>query len=298
VCTNAKQDLFTRSAPTAYLLNYPNRLTPFAAQHSPFQKLATMTTTSALAELSALENSRDLDLEEARSIQDLMLPGNALCLGPVTISHEFQPVTEVGGDFLDYFALADGTIGLYLGDVCGKGLPAALYAALAVGTLRGVHKTGQSPSNVLGMLNRRLTIRGIPRRYTAIQYAVFDPISSVMRVASAGMSGPFHVSAKGCRALQLSGLPPGLFADATYDTFDLQLAPGDSVLFCTDGILDALNSHGESFGIERLTHLCASPGQLSARELLGQIFAAVEDFAQGQPQHDDMAATVFHCAES
>jgi sigma-B regulation protein RsbU (phosphoserine phosphatase) len=253
-----------------------------------------MTTISAIAELSALENARDLDLEEARGIQSLMLPGDALRHGPVTISHEFQPVSEVGGDFLDYFSLADGNVGLYLGDVCGKGLPAALYAALAVGTLRGVHKSGQPPDNVLHMLNRRLTIRGNPRRYSAVQYAVFDPHARQMHIASAGMCGPYHISEDGCRALALSGLPPGLFPDATYDSAVLHLAPGDSVIFCTDGILEALNSRGESFGDERLVELCCAHREGSGPQLLTQLFAAVADFAGLAPQHDDMAAIVFH----
>src|SRR4029077_8941010 len=84
-----------------------------------------------------IEKLREEELEEARAIQSVMLPGQALRAGSVRISHEFQPIAAVGGDFLDYFQLSDGTIGLYLGDVSGKGLPAAMYAALAVGTLRG-----------------------------------------------------------------------------------------------------------------------------------------------------------------
>src|SRR5262245_10049767 len=94
------------------------------------------------AELHAIERLREEELEEARSIQSVMLPVESLRGASVRISHAFQPVTEVGGDFLDYFELTDGCYGLYLGDVSGKGLPAAMYAALAVGTLRGVHKTG------------------------------------------------------------------------------------------------------------------------------------------------------------
>src|SRR5579859_4580163 len=124
-------------------------------------------------ELSVLEKLHEEGLEEARSIQSLMLPTDALHAGSIEIRHEFQPMEAVGGDFLDYFALPDGTIGLYLGDVSGKGLPAAMYAALAVGTLRGVHKTGQPPCNVLATLNRRLLVRGVPRRYSAAQYAIF-----------------------------------------------------------------------------------------------------------------------------
>lgn len=105
----------------------------------------------------------------------------------MTICHEFQPIAAVGGDFLDYFELTDGTVGLYRGDVSGKGLPDAFYAALTVGTLRGVHKTGTSPSDVRATLNRRLMIRGMPRRHVAFQYAVFDPGSRDLRIASAGV---------------------------------------------------------------------------------------------------------------
>jgi phosphoserine phosphatase RsbU/P len=126
-------------------------------------------------ELSVIERLHEEGLEEARSIQSLMLPTDALHAGSIEICHEFQPMAAVGGDFLDYFELPDGTIGLYAGDVSGKGLPAALYAALAVGTLRGIHKTGQSPADVMSMLNRRLMMRGVSRRHAAMQYAVYNP---------------------------------------------------------------------------------------------------------------------------
>src|SRR3981189_936720 len=127
-----------------------------------------MNTTVPLLELHVLEQLREEELEEARAFQSRRLPSEALRAGAVTIAHEFQPIAAVGGDFLDYFELTDGSIGLYLGDVSGKGLPAAMYAALAVGTLRGVHKTGQSPALVLSTLNRRLMIRGTPRRHAAM----------------------------------------------------------------------------------------------------------------------------------
>ena len=254
-----------------------------------------MTTTAPLVELRALEKLREEELEEARSIQGVMLPAEPLRTANVRISHEFQPVTEVGGDFLDYFELTDGCIGLYLGDVSGKGLPAAMYAALAVGTLRGIHKTGQSPALVLSTLNRRLMIRGTPRRHAAMQYAVFDPRTREMQIASAGMPGPFHLTARGCRVMEIQGIPPGLFdPGVTYETSQLILEPDDSVLFFTDGISDAFDIEGESFGIERLQAICETQVFGSPTELLGQIFSAVECFARGRTQHDDMAAAVFH----
>ena len=249
-------------------------------------------------EPAELEKLRGEELEEARAIQDAMLPTESLRAGGVTISHQFQPVAAVGGDFLDYFELSDGSVGLYLGDVSGKGLPAAMYAALAVGTIRGVHKTGQPPNLVLATLNRRLMLRGMPRRHAAIQYAVFHPNTREMHIASAGMPGPLHLSAKGCRTLEISGIPPGLFVTACYESVTMTLEPGDSVFFCTDGLTDAFNRRGEQFGIDRLQELCEAERKATLVELLEKAFAAVENFAQGRAQHDYMAAAVLHLSET
>jgi serine phosphatase RsbU (regulator of sigma subunit) len=127
-----------------------------------------MLTISPVAEERATEKVRLEELEEARAIQNVMLPAEVLRSGPVTIAHKFQPVDLVGGDFLDYFELPNRTIGFYVGDVSGKGLPAAMYSALAVGILRGIHKTGQAPADVLSLLNKRLMSRGGLRRHAAI----------------------------------------------------------------------------------------------------------------------------------
>ena len=258
-----------------------------------------MNTVVPLVEPTAIEKEREAELEEARAIQSVMLPGQSLCArGGVSIHHEFQPVSAVGGDFLDYFELSDGTFGLYLGDVSGKGLPAAMYAALAVGTLRGVHKTGQPPSNVLSTLNRRLLVRGVPRRYSATQYAVFEPGTRKMSIASAGMPGPYHLTSKNCRVLEIPGMPPGLFPEIDYDTATIVLETGDSVLFCTDGITDAFNSEKEPFGIERLQAVCEANLRAQPADLLRRIFSAVEEYAGGRRQHDDMAAAVFHYGDA
>ncbi len=253
-----------------------------------------MNTTAPPLELQTIEKLREEELEEARAIQSMMMPVESLRARGVMISHAFQPIAAVGGDFLDYFELTDGTVGLYLGDVSGKGLPAALYAALAVGTLRGVHKTGTTPHDVLATLNRRLMIRGMPRRHAAMQYGVFDPRTHELQVTSAGMPGPFHLCANGCRSLELNGIPPGLFPASSYESLTLRLQPGDSVLFCTDGITDAFSRNGEQFGAERLQNLCGAQQFASPTELLGRVFSTVENFARGREQHDDMAAALFH----
>jgi phosphoserine phosphatase RsbU/P len=254
-----------------------------------------MNTVITLVELQTIEKMREEELEEARSIQSMMMPAESLHTDCVTISHAFQPMAEVGGDFIDYFELSDRTVGIYLGDVSGKGLPAAMYAALAVGTLRGVHKTGLTPDSVVSLLNKRLLIRGLPRRHCALQYAVFQPATRVMQITSAGMPAPLHLSSNGCRVLDLGGIPPGLFATAQYEASTLRLEPGDSVFFCTDGITDAFDLRGDQFGTERLQALCASKRDTPAA-LLDSIFSAIKKFALGREQHDDMAAALFHLA--
>jgi len=116
-----------------------------------------------------------------------------------------------------------------------------------------------------------------------------------MQIASAGMPCPFLISPHGCRPVEISGIPPGLFATTVaYETSKLTLTPGDSVLFLTDGVTEAFNTEGEGFGIERLQQICEAQVYSSPRELLVRIFSAVDDFARGRVQHDDMAAAVFH----
>lgn len=247
-------------------------------------------------EVTALEKLRAEELEEALHIQNTMLPAGPLQSGKVVILHDFRPVSEVGGDFLDYFELPDQSLGLYLGDVSGKGLPAALYAALAVGTLRGVHKTGQCPGAVLSLLNRRLLVRGIPRRHAAVQYAVFDPVRREMQLASGGLPGPLHLTAQGCHKLHLPGMPAGLFMEAEYSITKISVEPGDSVLFFTDGITDAVNEVEELFGMERLVETCVTHAKEGPKRILARLFDSIGRFSRGLPQHDDMTAAVFHCA--
>jgi phosphoserine phosphatase RsbU/P len=241
-----------------------------------------------------LKNFRQEELEEARAVQSLMLPSEVLCAGPVIIAHQFEPVDIVGGDFVDYFSMDNGSVGFYVGDVSGKGLPAAMYAALAVGILRSVHKTDQSPGEILSALNKRLMSCGGLRRHAAIVYGVFNPHTREMHLSSAGMPGPLYFSDKGCRVVDLSGVPPGLFADSEYETLTLKLEPGDSILVCSDGIIEAQDARYDDFGIARLTSVCNQNLTTSPTELLLRIFTAVHDFTDVIRQHDDMSAVIFH----
>lgn len=241
---------------------------------------------------SSLEKIREYEIEEARNIQQAMLPAGPLRAQAIEFASKFLPAAEVGGDFLDYFQLSDRKVGLYLGDVVGKGLPAAMYAALAVGTMRGIHKTGKPPSSVLELFNQRMRVRVLPGRYCAVQYAVFDPIASELWYANAGLPKPLLISPAGCMELGEGGLPAGLFPGSRYTEHTVALTAGDAVLFTTDGLLDARNPQGDDFGPERLMEVCGESRNEPPESLLGAVFAAVEAFCDGAPQGDDMTAAL------
>lgn len=105
-----------------------------------------------------------------------MPTGNLISAG-VEVAYRFSPFAEVGGDFTDFFLLPNGLVGLYLGDVVGKGLAAAMYAALVMGTIRGINKTGEDTAAVLTLLNKRLLVRPITGRYCATRHALRAPRS-------------------------------------------------------------------------------------------------------------------------
>ncbi len=238
------------------------------------------------------DSERAHEMEEARFIQQAMVAQEPLKTSALEFSVLFRPMEEVGGDFLDYFWLEDKQFGFYIGDVVGKGLPAAMYGALAVGTLRGINKTGEPPPNVLKGLNQRLRSRVIPGRYCAVQYGTFDPATQRLNFANAGLPLPLLISAGGCIEVGEGGLPSGLFPHSEYVHSSFELAAGDAVLFSTDGIAEARNSKDEEFGIERLIEVCAANRCKHADELLAAIAAALDDFTNGTRQHDDMTAGV------
>lgn len=242
--------------------------------------------------LKRIEQLRAFEIEEARSIQRAMVCVESLRIEPVEIASRFRPVTEVGGDFLDYFRLEDQRLGLYLGDVVGKGLAAAMYAALAMGTIRGIHKSGTAPTTVMALLNERLRMRVVPGRYCALQYAVYDPATRELSYANAALPRPILVSPRGCREVGEGGLPSGLFAGAEYERYSVELQPGEAVLFCTDGILEARNAQEDDFGLERMLAVCAGNAEAGADTLLDKLFAEVDAFTGDGPAHDDMTAIV------
>ena len=229
-------------------------------------------------------------MREARLIQQSLLPTASLRDLGIEIAFRFTPFFQVGGDFVDFFRLPDGLIGLYVGDVVGKGLPATMYGALVMGILRGIRKSDIDTCTVLSLLNQRLRQRPLPGRFCATLYAVFDPSTRTLAFSNAGLPFPLHASATECRPIGEGGLPSGLVSCATYDQHIIQLSPGDAVLFATDGLHESLNPEGLEFCDARISELWAQCQSKSATASLDYLFDGLRAFSSGVQPHDDITA--------
>jgi len=250
--------------------------------------MSTGSAVEAVAWPHTLEAARD----EARLIQDSLLPRGTLRGDGFEVAFRFAPLGEVGGDFADFFNLPNGLVGMYMGDVVGKGLIAAMYASLVMGTIRGINKTGEDTAAVLGLLNKRLRVRPVPGRYSSMIYALFNPASGQLAFSNAGVPLPLLVSGDGCRSLGEGGFPSGMFPDAEYEIHKVQLSPGDAVLFATDGLHEMRNEQNEDLSWGKLEEIWQQCRCKSADECLDFLFDEVGAFSAGSGSHDDITAVV------
>ncbi|MGH9811932.1 MAG: PP2C family protein-serine/threonine phosphatase [Candidatus Acidiferrales bacterium] len=230
--------------------------------------------------------------ELARAVQRSLL-STAHARGPgYELVGRFAPALEVAGDFYDHFVFGGGLVGFYVGDVQGKGLAAAMYAALVSGIMRGLQKAGCGPGTVLDFLNRRLCLRPIPGKFCALAYVTLDPVRRRLAWANAGLPYPLLCRHGKAKRLKLDGLPIGLFPETKYAERELGLEPGDVVLLYTDGLTDSLEHRGVRDGealVRRLLESArgGSVAQIADR-LLAQLVAPDSPRRRRlEPLHDD-----------
>lgn len=235
----------------------------------------------------------EYEREEARQIQLSLLPAGPLAAPSHEVAFRFSPFGGVGGDFADFFMLPNGLVGLYMGDVVGKGLSAALYAALVMGLLRGIHKEGTDPATALTVLNKRMLVRPVLGRFATTLYATFDPVSRKLTFANAGLPLPLLASKTSCTSVGEGGLPSGLFPFAAYENYSVQLAPGDAVLFASDGLHELRDRYDQDFSRERLAEIWRESYNKPTDESLGCLFEEARAFSEdGSEQRDDITALV------
>jgi phosphoserine phosphatase RsbU/P len=268
-------------------------LQPEAFSENHEHVLATLGSTIAIAienaclydALRRAEQRKRQDLERAREVQQLLLPKTMPSTQGLDVAVQYLPANELGGDFYDFLPYSDGKLAIAVGDVSGKGSAAALLACLGVGILRehAVHQPSP-PADMLADLNGHLQIPGSNGRFIAMAFGIYDPAKSELCLASAGFPPPLLIRAREVTEVAVSGVPLGLLPDITYDPVSLALQPGDTVVFCSDGVHEQTNALEEEFGLGRLVaHLAEACGSSSAERIAGDIVRAIEAYAGTDP---------------
>jgi sigma-B regulation protein RsbU (phosphoserine phosphatase) len=238
------------------------------------------------------EKQMERDLVLARELQRRLLPPCCPVLPNAELAAAFHPARFVGGDLYDFVPYGNGLVGIAVGDVSGKGAPAAIYAALAAGFLRSHSTREPGPAEMMIAVNRSLTERPISAQYVSMAYAVWDDAQRQLRIANSGLPHPIYCHRGKVEVAPVSGLPMGLFADADYDELTYKPRPGDLFVFFSDGITDAVNARGEMLGRARLESIVAGHCEEPARAVVDAVVQAVATHAAGVDAFDDHTIVV------
>jgi sigma-B regulation protein RsbU (phosphoserine phosphatase) len=263
---------------------------------------------AALVEKERLEH----ELELARNLQRRILPDRFPEHPLVSFAARSRPARKVGGDFYDVIPLSDGLIGLVMADVSDKGMPAALYMALArsliraealrergcvedqLRAVRSEPRPQASPRRVLLNVHRLLMEMSRAEVFVTVFYGVLDPVTGSLIYARAGHDRPLVLEpATGCcQPLAAGGMALGFVEDVYLDEARVDLHPGEVLILYTDGLTDAESPEGEFFGVERLRQTICRAGAIGAHALCDFVFEQVVEFQAGAGQFDDMALLV------
>jgi sigma-B regulation protein RsbU (phosphoserine phosphatase) len=250
-------------------------------------------------ELRANQERLEKEVRFAQRVQMALLPaGPPKRLKGVEAAAAFDPARELGGDFHDYLSPESNTLVVTLGDVSGKGVPAALYSAFAAELVRGrtfrrrYQPDRSTPAGILSSVNTILHQRQLEEYYCTLVYAVFDLKRRTLTMANSGLPYPIRWSQGVCSQIELAGVPVGSFQGTTYDEITLALHQGDIFVFYSDGVSEAMNDAGEEFTSERLMEVVKESVHLPAAKIVDAIVAAVAEWRAGAPPNDDMTAVV------
>jgi sigma-B regulation protein RsbU (phosphoserine phosphatase) len=248
---------------------------------------------ATLYERIAREEQRmERDLAMAREVQHHLLPPTCPSMQGAELAARFNPAHAIGGDLYDFLDYTLPLACIVVGDVSGKGAPAALYAALVSGILRSLARDEPYPADMLQAVNRSLNHRRLDAQYLVLTCALWDDEKRTLRVANSGNPRPIYCHEGHAHMLEAAGLPLGMFEEVSHDEVTIHAQAGDVFAFFSDGIVDASNSNDEAFGRSRVEHVIAKHADGSAREIVDAIFKATEEFAAGAEVFDDQTVVV------
>jgi PAS domain S-box-containing protein len=227
----------------------------------------------------------DQELRVARLIQQTLLPKSVPELEGYQIAAYYQPAREVGGDFYDFLKQPHGRLGLIVGDATGHGMPAALVMATTRGMLRTSAQTSDSPSEVLQRVNNILYPEISPHMFVTCLAALLDSRTGRLQYANAGHDLPYLRHTDGVSELRATGMPLGLMPNMSYEEKEITLEPGESVLFYSDGLVEAHDPRREMFGFPRMQGFVgAHPGGAT---LIDSLLAELERFTGEEWEQED-----------
>jgi phosphoserine phosphatase RsbU/P len=260
--------------------------------------LETLATEAAVAIENArlyretLEKARlDQEIRIAAEIQQALLPRLSYAGAFFDAAGSTLPCRSIGGDFFDYVELPGGQFAFALGDVAGKGPPAALLSAMVQGIIAAQSASTDGPSATLTRVNQAMLRRAIEARYATTFYGVLEPTGEVA-FCNAGHNPPFVLGRNGVSRLDRGGPPLGLFEGIPFDEGCVRLEPGDWVIVFSDGVSEALSVAGEEFGDARIAEVAREHYDHEPTVLLEGLLSSVRTFTTGAPQGDDVTAMV------
>ena len=239
------------------------------------------------------------DLQVAAEIQRSFLPDTIPASEGFSIAAKSIPAKEVGGDFFDVVPLAviplpEHQTGVMIGDVSGKGVPAALFMALSCIVVRVTAPWFAEPEKVISEANPVISANSKTGMFVTLFYGILDSRAQSLAYVNAGHNPPlvFRAGSDTVDELPATGIALGIMEDAEYNQATASLSPGDIVVLYTDGVTEAINSREEMFEVERLVSVVRQNQARSAQEILDAIIAAVFAFSGDQPQFDDITVMV------
>ncbi|MGH9200606.1 MAG: SpoIIE family protein phosphatase [Vicinamibacterales bacterium] len=239
------------------------------------------------------------ELQFAQRVQKALLPQELpKKLRGVDVAWHLDPARELGGDLFDFLSPEPHTLVVAVGDVSGKGVPAALYSAAIGEMIRGrtfrrrLEKERSTPAGVLTAMNRILHERHLEEYYCTLCYSMFDLKNKNVVFANSGLPYPIRCSGGSVAQIDMPGVPLGTFGSSAYDEVRLPLETGDVFVFCSDGIFEAFDETGREFGTGRVIDVIKASWQRPAKEIVGEMLAAVHRFCGDAEQSDDRTIVV------
>jgi phosphoserine phosphatase RsbU/P len=243
------------------------------------------------------ERTLEADIEFARRIQVALLPAELpRAQRGVEVAARFEPARQIGGDFYDFLSHDESTLVIAVGDVSGKGVPAALYGTFAAELVRSrtfrrrYTPARSNPSDVLATLNGILYERQLEGYFCTLCYAVFDVQQRRLTIASSGLPYPIRCSDGTVARVEVAGVPLGLLPGSQYDEQTFELKPGDLYVFCTDGVSEATSGDGQEFGTDRVVEIIQRLHAEPPQAVIDGIFGGVAAFRRDGAPDDDMTA--------